>query len=331
MSMADRSGFRRACVSLTGAIASASLDLSSPPITDESALPPVSGSALPSAPLSTVGPQVGSLYVRTWFINASIGPDNFWFTPTVVSNGKLYYQPDATSESPARLYRSPLAVPISPAGIAAIAAEAQRDGLLGAIHSFECPHTAGGGQMAGTGITYLQIKLNGVTHDLSGGCASPADEQITPGPGGPTPGTYYAFMDFVAKLHNMSGWLGYTLGTPVAWDPVKLVVIASLPYDPSASPPDDPSPSVNAGNAAPWLVGDRIFDHFGTPYDPTAQVPNAERCGIVTGADLAAQLPSIKTAHEDTLFVDSKTPTHQMRLLAVRPLFPDEIWTYCGS
>jgi hypothetical protein len=217
-------------------------------------------------------------------------------------------------------------VPISPAGVAAIAAEAQRDGLLGATQSFECSHT-GGGQMAGTGITYLQIKLNGVTHDLSAGCAYPADAQITPGPGGPAPGTYYAFMDFVAKLHNMSGWLGYALGTPVAWDPAKLVVIASLPYYPSESPPDNPSP-VSTGKTAQWLVGDRVFDHFGTPADPTAEFPNAQRCGIVTGADLTAQLPSIKTAYEDTLFVDKNA---QARLLQVRPLLPDEVWTYCGS
>ncbi|MGD0015111.1 MAG: hypothetical protein ABSD56_11925, partial [Bryobacteraceae bacterium] len=121
--IADRSGFRRACASLafaipvalvgcggsgaspsaseapsasTGAVASASVGLSSSPTTGESALPVVSGSALPSAPPSAIASAVGSLYVRTWFENPSLGPDNFWFTPTVVSNGKLYYQPEAT-------------------------------------------------------------------------------------------------------------------------------------------------------------------------------------------------------------------------------------------
>ncbi|MGD0248160.1 MAG: hypothetical protein ABSB75_03820, partial [Candidatus Limnocylindrales bacterium] len=217
------------------------------------------------------------------------------------------------------------AVPISQAGINAIAAEAQHDGLLGATQSFECAHTPGAGHPAGTGLTHLQIVLNGVPHNLSGGCPYMPDDEITPGPSGPASGTYYAFMDFVAHLKNMSGWLGGALGTPAAWDPARLVVVASLPDDAWWSP------AVNPADTTPWLVGDKIFDHFGTPFDPTAEVPGAERCGIVTGADLAAQLPSIKTAHEGTLFVDSKSPTHEKRVLAVRPLFPDEVWTGCGS
>ena len=333
----DRSAFHRACaclalalpILLTGcgssqATSTASAGPSptvspSPAATataTESALPAVSGSALPSEAPSATAPAVGALYVRKWFVNASIGPAGFFSTSTVVSDGKLYYVPDASGASPALLFTKPLNATLTKAGMATVAAEAQHDGLLGATHDFQCAHTSGATKAAGTGTTYVTITVNGVTHDLSGGCQYLPDVVITPPPGAIPPGTYAAYMDFVAHIDNMIGWLGSDLGTPAAWAPTRLAVIAAVPGDAAWW-----SPTVNSSDVASWHVG--TFAGFGT----LSQSLDL-RCGILSGAGLTSQLPSLNTAHEGTLFADS---ANAKRVLAVRVVMPDEPTTgICG-
>lgn len=333
----DRSAFRRACaclalvlpILLTGCgqttvvlstigsalTASASPAQSAAPSTTastvatETAPPSDSGSALPSEAPTAVAPAVGTLYIRKWFVNPSIGPSGFFSTSTVVSSGRLYYVPDASGASPALLFTKPVNAAITQAGVATIAAAAQQAGLLGSTHDFECQHLANAGKLAGSGTTYLTIIVNGVAHNLSGSCQYGAEAVITPAPGAITPGSYAAFADFVTHIDNMIGWLGSDLGAPAPWVPTLLAVVAAEPGD-----SDWWGPQVNASDVATWHVGK--FAGYGT----TSSAIGA-RCAILAGADLTAQLPSLNAAHDGTLFADS---SGAKRVLAVRVVMPDE-------
>jgi hypothetical protein len=340
----DRSAFRRACaclaltlpILLTGCgqttvvlstigsalTASASPAQSAAPSTTastvatETAPPSDSGSALPSEAPTAVAPAVGTLYIRKWFVNPSIGPSGFFSTSTVVSSGRLYYVPDASGATPALLFTKPVNAAITQAGIATIAAAAQQAGLLGGTHDFECQHAANAGKLTGSGTTYLTIIVNGVAHNLSGSCQYGAEAVITPVPGAMPPGSYAAYMDFVTHIDNMIGWLGSDLGAPAAWTPTRLAVIAGVPGE-----SDWWGPQVNTTDVATWHVGK--FSSYGT-----ASNAIGGRCAILSGADLAGQLPSLNAAHEGTVFADS---TGAKRVLAVRVVMPDEPTTgICG-
>jgi hypothetical protein len=275
------------------------------PAASESALPVESASALPSAAPTAPPVVVSDLYVRMWFVNASIGPSNYFFSDTVISGGKLYYMPDRPDTGVVPLYLSPMSATISPAGLGTLASTIAGDGLLGATHDFVCAHDPEAGAMAGTGMTYVQIVTHGVTHDLTGSCPYGTAARIA---AIPAPGTYDAFEDLVAHLQNMTGWLGDQLGKPGPWDPAKLVVLADVPAEAFWD--------LTGSGTAPWLGV--TWTNFGKLVDP-ANVQ--ERCGVLAGAELAKLLPSIKQAHSGTLFVDS---AKTQRVLAVRPLMPNE-------
>jgi hypothetical protein len=250
-----------------------------------------------------------------WSVNASVGPSNFFFSSLAISGGSLYYTLDRYSirddTKPTPLYVSPTTATISQAGIRTIAARIERDGLLGATHEFGCAGGAGG--VAGAGTTYVQIVIDGVTHDLSGGCAGESGAS-TPAPV-PAPGTYDAFEDLLSHLGDMSGWLGHELGTPRAWDPTRMAVIADVPtealWEGEIWGHPDPSPGT-----AHWQLG--TWTNFGKLVDPAN---TQERCAVLSGAGLTTQLPSVKAAHAGTVFLD---PAKEERVLAVRPLLPNE-------
>lgn len=336
----DRSAFRRACACLTLALPilltgcgqttvvlvtigaapspaqSATPSTTASAVATETALPSDSASALPSEAPSAPAPAVASLYIRKCVVNPSIGPSGFFSTSTVVSSGRLYYVSDASGASPALLFTKPVNAAITQAGVATIAAAAQQAGLLGSTHNFECQHSANAGKLAGSGATYLTIIVNGVAHNLSGSCQYGAEAVITPALGTIPPGTYSAYMDFVTHIDNMIGWLGSDLGAPDPWVPTRLAVVAAVPGD-----SDWWGPQVNASDVAVWHVGK--FASYGTTSGATGG-----RCGILSGADLTSQLPSLNAAHEGTVFADS---TGAKRVLAVRVVMPDEPTTgICG-
>jgi hypothetical protein len=278
------------------------------PSVTESALPVETGSALPTQTPARTFSQPASLYLRMWYINPSIGPENYFGTSVVISNGKLYYMPEILPASPVPMYHAPMVASITPAGTAIILAAARQDGLLGAAHDFECLHSADAGMIAGTGTTYVTIVTDGVSHALSGVCMY-GGEEPTPTPAGLQPGTYDAYVDFVAHMRNLSGWLGADLGPAAEWTPTSLAVTAAV-----AGESDWWSPTVEPGDTAKWLIG--TFAAFGKASDPADL-----RCAVFSGSDLARQLPSIKQATEGTVFIDSAGAE---RVLAVRVLMPDE-------
>jgi hypothetical protein len=331
-SFADRSAFRRAGLALalplllaacggsqatpTAPANSASPNFTTSAAATESALPGVSGSALPSAAPSA--PGVGNLYLRRWSVNGSIGPNGFFASSTVVYNGSLYYEPDPSGDTPALLYMRPMTAAITAQGLATIAAEARRDGLLGTKTTFDCPHAADGGMIAGAGILHVTIVVDGVTHELSGSCFY--EESPTPAPGSPAPGSYEAFLDFVAHVDNMIGWLGDNLATPTAWVPTQLAVIAALPDQAFWSPEVDPA------DTAQWHLG--AFTAWGALLDAAGDPAGAERCGILSGAGLATEMSALTAAHDGTLFIDT---AGQKRVLGIHVLMPNEPPTACGG
>ena len=257
-----------------------------------------------------------SLYVRMWYVNASVGPSNFFFSSLAISGGSLYYTLDRYSIRDDTQAHAAVRVADDgnhqPGRDRMIVARIEQDGLLGPTHGFECagdPNV----EVAGAGTTFVRIVIDGVTHDLSGGCDK-GPSAATPAPV-PAPGTYDAFEDLVSHLGDMSGWLGDELGTPSAWDPTSMAVIADLPgealWEGEIWGHPDPSPGT-----ARWQLG--TWAHFGKLVDASN---TQERCAVVSGADLTTQLPAIKTAHAGAVFLDT---ANQKRVLAVRPLLPNE-------
>jgi hypothetical protein len=278
--------------------------------------------APPPVPTPTAAAPTVSLYVRVWSVNASVGPSNFFYSSLAISGGSLYYTVDRYSirddTKPTPLYLSPMTATVSQAGMRTILARIEQDGLLGPTHEFECAGDSSA-RMAGASTTYVRIVIDGAAHDLSGGCAqAPGAATSTPAP---APGTYDAFADLVAHLQNLSGWLGDDLGTPSAWDPTSMAVIADLPGEALWEGEIWGHPDSSPGTAR-WLLG--TWSNFGKLADPSRQ----ERCAILSRADLATQLPSIKAAHAGTVFVDG---AKDKRVLAVRPLLPGETPpSFCG-
>lgn len=232
-----------------------------------------------------------------------MSPDNFIpKIPIVISDLYLYSVPTPT---PGTLYTSPVRRSITQASIDLIIATAQSYGLLTSTtpQPFLCSEP---GQGAAVDFA-LGMVVNGVTHDLYGEC-SPAYI-----PNNPSPGSYDAFVAFIAKLNDLAGWPGITLGPAAPWDPDNLSVETALPADADAVWGTDTSQPQTYGN---WPLGP--YANFGVLNDP-ADFPSL-RCGITIPAQTSQLLPVIQGVgvHESTLFSD----TSEARMLAVSPLLP---------
>lgn len=259
---------------------------------------PTAGGTATASPSSAVG----GFYLRSWFV-APIGPESsFGNVPLVISGGQLLsvkYPPVADSYP---LYAPPMRRTISQAGLTAIVAEAQHDGLLGSATSFVCPHGANDPMMAGTGADYLVLIVGGVTHEITASCPY---EQPTPGPGSPAPATWAAFQHFKNLLSDPASWLGAEVGPETPYNPAQLAVLAVI-SDVSAETP-------NPADVVRWPLA-MPFASFGI-------ASFGDRCAVVAGSDAATLLPVVKAADATTEFRDG---TGAFAELIVRVFMPGE-------
>jgi hypothetical protein len=194
---------------------------------------------------------------------------------------------------------------VSQAALATILAEAETDGLLGEATSFVCPPDKNGGVVVGgAGPEFLELVVDGVTHELTASCES---VQPSVAPGTPEPATWAAFERFRTLLSNASSWLGDEIGPAVAYDADRLAVLVI----PAESSPATPNPA----DVVPWPLAGR-FASFGVTYA-------RDRCAVVSGPDAAVLLTAVRPASADTVFRDGRGAFAQLIVRAFMPGEPD--------
>jgi hypothetical protein len=247
---------------------------------------------------------VSGFYLRSWTL-APIGPQNsFGSVPPVISDGQLLSVKYAQAGDPYPLYAPPTRRTLSQAGLATILAEAQNDGLLGTVTSFECPHDPNAGMMAGTGTDHLVLIVGGVTREITASCPY---EQPIPGPGAPASATWAAFQQFKRLLSDPSSWLGAEAGSETAYDPDKLAVLAVT----SGLSAETPNPA----NVVQWPLA--------TPFASFGVAAYGDRSAVVSGADVAKLLPVVKVAYATTAFRDGSGAFAEVIVRAFMPGEPD--------
>jgi hypothetical protein len=189
---------------------------------------------------------------------------------------------------------------VSEAGLQRILEDARSAGLLGPDRRFENPG------ITDVPWTVFTVAADGATHTTSAYAlregedspSVPADERVARG----------ELTAFSAKLQDLS-WLGAdVVATSAPYEYANLRVFV-MPAQPDQTAEIQPS-------FADWpLAGD--LASFGAPLTGYG---SAQRCGIVSGADLASLRGALQAANALT-FWKSGGATYQ---LGLRPLLPDE-------
>jgi hypothetical protein len=255
-----------------------------------------SGSPEPQPTTVATGPG-HDFYLRVWQTQA-LAPQYTlgWLPQVTIADGWFYDGMIVVPMVyPGTIYNSVSRRSISDAGIAAIAAAADKAGLLGKTTTF-------GTVPPGGATCHVTMIVAGVTHELSGACA--ADDPLATA----SPGTAQAFGDFVSKMQTLPLWLTADLGESKSWDPGSIVVLASPPTAVDAGSPITPG-------QAKWPLA-VAFSRFGSAAGSTDI-----RCAVVSGGDMAALLPAILDGNALTRYSDSEGVA---KSLVARPLLPGE-------
>jgi hypothetical protein len=265
---------------------------------------PAAPTATPTAPLPTATAGIpAGFYLRAWLTQALPPRSAFTMVPVLTVAAGVLIEGNVAVPAiyPAPLLLQLIGHTVTDAGNAAIVDEARREGLLDAVTDF-----TGGTMAPGAQLAHIEIVVDGRDRLLFGDptrivrCG--ATRCI------PQPGTPEAFAAFWARFADMAGWLGPEVGPSAPYDPVRLAILAVAPE--AAGAPIQP------GRAA-WPL-DRPFAIWGDAFGGSA----TDRCGTVSGDDLARLLPALRTANALTRFVDAAGAE---RSLVVRPLVPGEM------
>jgi hypothetical protein len=246
-------------------------------------------SAAPSAPVSTAG-----FYLRAWQTQALAPQYTFgWSAPVTISDGQFIDGNVAISAIyPGPIYVGPQSRPISEAGIAAIVAEARKDGLLADKTDFATDAPPG------SVTTHIELKVDGVTRELTGPLPTGSV------PDSAAPGTPAAYRHFWNQITSINAWLATELGQGKSFTPTSLDVLMTPPTDATAG---------IAPTEKPWPLAS-TFAAFGKPFGGSVG-----RCGAVAGADLATLLPIVQASNQLTRFVDSTGAKVSLQVRAVLP------------
>jgi hypothetical protein len=251
--------------------------------------------AEPSSPDGS--PPAGGLYLRAWQTQALAPQYTFAWPPlaTIANGTYVDGQVAVPAIYPGPLWVGPSAQTITQKGIDAIVAEARRQGLLGDRTDFtDSP-------ALGSTLGHLDLAVDGKVYSLTGDPSLLTRCRCIPDPGTPA-----AFAAFWQRLTDLAGWLPDELGPSEPYEPSRIAVLTV--------PPSEPAAGITA-NEVPWPLA-TPFAGFGKPMGSEAM-----RCGVVSGADLAALLPVVRTSSQLTRFVDSRGARMSLQ---VRALVPDE-------
>ena len=248
-------------------------------------------SAAPSTPVST-----GGFYLRAWQTQALAPQYTFgWLAPVTISDGQFI---DGNIAIPALypgpIYSGPQSRPISDAGIAAIVAEARKDGLVADKTDFAADAAPG------SVIAHIELRIDGVTHELSGPLPTGLVSNSA------APGTPAAYQRFWSQITSINAWLAADLGQGKSFTPTNLAVLVTPPTEATAG---------IAANEKPWPLAS-TFATFGKSHGGSAY-----RCATVTGSDEVALLAVVVEANQLTHFSDS---TGAKASLQVRAMLPGE-------
>ncbi|MGD0018769.1 MAG: hypothetical protein ABSD62_05900 [Candidatus Limnocylindrales bacterium] len=304
----------------TGSTAGSTAGATSP--ANSPATPPAT-QASTSQGAPTQSAALNGFYLRSWNVGASDPAGLYFAVPEVISDGQVKYLPEVpwVDNQPTLIYTAPIARSISPAGQAAIVALAQADGLLGDASTFDCPPSASGEPSIGGGVPNFELKVNGVSHFISGSCDL---EGPSPAAASPAPGTWAAFNDFATHIYNLSGWLGAELGPETPFEPTALMVWTAPPAD-AWWGPYEPDPKAAS---RPWPLSTPLAS-FGNPVHWSGAVlADPSRCVLLTGPDVHTLLAGVQGANDDTRFTDGTTT----KVVAVSVVMPGEPTdTLCGE
>jgi hypothetical protein len=211
--------------------------------------------------------------------------ETFGWGPSIVITGDgLVLTPGAV---PA-IYPGPLVAPVferqlTPAGWAAIVAEARKAGLLGGGTDFT------GGEVQPGGVTArLELVVDGHAFDLVGDPTRIMMCITTPCV--PPPGTPEAFAGFLVRLMDLDSWLRGELGPQRVHVPSGFAILVGAP------------PEAEAGFGGPpitWPLAAGIGS-LGQPLSDGS----GGRCGTVTGVDAATLWPQLQAATQITRWSD---------------------------
>lgn len=234
--------------------------------------------------------------MRAWQTQALAPQNTFsWLSPVTISDGQFIDGNIAIPMIyPGPIYAGPQARPISAAGIAAIVAEARKDGLVADKTDFST------GAVPGSVLTHIQLRIDGVTRELSGPLPTGSV------PDSAAPGTAAAYQHFWNQITSINAWLATDLGQGKSFTPTSLAVLVTPPTDATAG---------IAANEKPWPLA-ATFATFGKPFGGSVY-----HCATVTGADAATLLAVVVESNQLTHFSDS---TGAKASLQVRALLPGE-------
>ena len=160
-------------------------------------------------------------YLQAWQTQALAPQYTFgWLPPVTVAGGQYI---DGRVAIP-MIYPGPIYVglsarTISPAGIAAIVAEARTDGLLGGKSDFS------GNPAPGSILAHVRLVVDGVTYDLTGQLPTNATVVAT------SPGTAVAFAAFWIRIGTDRYLARRELGESGPYQPADLAVLVTPPAD----------------------------------------------------------------------------------------------------
>jgi hypothetical protein len=234
-------------------------------------------------PSATAQP-VAEFYLRAWYTQALPPPSTFNWLPlaTIADGVAIDGNVAIPAIFPGPLLIIPFARSITAAGTDAIAAEAERLGLLGETTDF-----TDGTIMPGSQTGHLQIVVDGVTHDLIGNPGHIVTCQA--GECVPDAGSPEAFAAFWQEILNLDGLIPSELGPTNEYEPERVAVLFVAPAD---------GQGIQQQQMA-WPL-DESFETVGVEF------PGVEgaRCRTYTTDDLAGVLPALVTANQLTIFHD---------------------------
>ena len=253
----------------------------------------------PEPPASPSPDLAAAFYLRAWYTQALPPQSTFNWLPLVTIDNGIALDGNVAIPAifPGPLLIQPFARPITEAGTDAIAAEAERLGLLGETTDF-----TDGTILPGSKTGELQIVVDGVTHDLIGNPGQVTTCQV--GECVADPGSPEAFAAFWQKILYLDGWIADELGPSSEYQPERVAVLFVAPANGEGMQQQQ----------VLWPL-EETFDTVGVEFPGEA----GTRCRTYAGNDLATLLPILQDGNQLTIFHDADDNRRSAATVVVVP------------